>query len=231
MTDATQPNLGAVVREVRRENGWTLTDVSGRTGIPVSTLSKIENGKLSLSYDKLVQLSRGLGVDITRLFGGPSPAGPPPNAAFVRRSVNHGGDGKAVETATYDHRYLAQDLLNKRLDPILAELKATSISQFEDWIRHEGEEFTYVLEGTVEFYSEFYAPVVLQAGDSVYFDSGMGHAYVRVGDPPARVLSICTGGQEEVLRPLVQGQARPGSPGKVEVHRAASAVGKEFDKT
>ena len=49
-----------------------------------------------------------------------------------------------------------------------------------------------VLEGTVDFCTELYAPARLETGDSVYFDSGMGHAYLRVGDKPAKVLSICS---------------------------------------
>jgi oxalate decarboxylase/phosphoglucose isomerase-like protein (cupin superfamily) len=44
----------------------------------------------------------------------------------------------------------------------------------------------------VVFHTELYAPVLLQAGDSVYFDSSMGHAYLRVGDGPCRVLTVCS---------------------------------------
>ena len=44
------------------------------------------------------------------------------------------------------------------------------------------------------FHTELYAPVLLQAGDSVYFDSSMGHAYLRVGDGPCRVLTVCSDG-------------------------------------
>ncbi|MCE2660101.1 MAG: cupin domain-containing protein, partial [Rubrivivax sp.] len=51
-----------------------------------------------------------------------------------------------------------------------------------------------VLEGAVMFHTELYAPVLLQAGDSVYFDSSMGHAYLRVSDGPCRVLTVCSDG-------------------------------------
>jgi hypothetical protein len=45
----------------------------------------------------------------------------------------------------------------------------------------------------MELHSDLYAPLTLSQGDSVYFDSGMAHAYVRVGDAPCQVLSVCAG--------------------------------------
>ena len=64
-------NPGLFLREFRTEKGLTLAEVSERTGIPVSTLSKVETGKMSLSYEKLVRLSHGLDIDIARLFAAP----------------------------------------------------------------------------------------------------------------------------------------------------------------
>ena len=65
--EATHP--GAALRRIHYERGWALTEVSRLSGLSVSTRSKIENLKLSLSYDKLVRLCEGLDVDITRFFG------------------------------------------------------------------------------------------------------------------------------------------------------------------
>ena len=66
---AIDSNLpGDHIRSVRRRLGLTLSDVSGRTGLAVSTLSKLEKGNMSLSYDKLMLLSKGLGVDMAELL-------------------------------------------------------------------------------------------------------------------------------------------------------------------
>ena len=195
--------LARAVRELRQEKGWTLAELSARTGIPSSTLSKVENGKLSLTYDKLVSLSRGMAVDITRLFSASVPAALPALAVqSARRSIDRAGGGHFIRTRSYDHHYLAADLLNKRIDPIIAELKARTLEEFGDWVRHPGEEFAYILNGEADLYTEFYSTIRLRAGDSVYFDSSMGHAYLAVGAPPSRVLSICTGGQFEILKAL-----------------------------
>ena len=140
---------GAAVRALREQRGWTLADVSERTGLSVSTLSKVENDKMSLTYDKLSRISKGLAIDIGQLFA----AGSAPHGAAS--SSIRGFSGRR------------------------------SVSR-------SGEEFSVVLEGAVLFHTELYAPVLLQAGDSVYFDSSMGHAYLRVGDGPCRVLTVCS---------------------------------------
>lgn len=194
-------DLGGALRAIRSEQGLTLAEVSQRTGIAVSTLSKVENGKLSLNYEKLIQLSRGLQVDITRLFE----HGEAKQFLAARRSINRQGEGHLIDTPSYHHAYLSADLIGKKLDPILAELKARTIEEFGELIRHEGEEFAFVLSGQVEFHSEIYAPVVLNAGDSIYFDSSMGHAYLARSDEPCLVLSVCigsNGGLDQVLQAL-----------------------------
>jgi transcriptional regulator with XRE-family HTH domain len=188
---------GVALRALRRQKGWTLAEVSQRTGLPVSTLSKIENGKMSLSYDKLARISAGLEVDIAELFAPrASIAGGVPSG---RRSVTRAGEGQAIVTESYWHLYPASELLNKRFVPIVAELRARSLAEFGELIRHAGEEYSFVLEGTVEFHTEHYAPVMLKKGDSIYFDSGMGHAYLAAGPGPCRVLSICSGAESQLI--------------------------------
>jgi ribosome-binding protein aMBF1 (putative translation factor) len=59
------PTLGSLLRSLRSRNGWTLKEMSQRTSIPVSTLSKVEHDRLTLTYDKLVQLSQRLNIRIS----------------------------------------------------------------------------------------------------------------------------------------------------------------------
>ncbi|NEX93239.1 cupin domain-containing protein [Caulobacter sp. 17J65-9] len=185
---------GALIRRERLKRGWTLADASARTGLPVSTLSRAENDKISLTYDKLASISRGLEIDISALFGGETTPQP---KVLGRRSVTKVGDGRRIETANYGHLYLAADLLNKPFIPVIAEIRARTLAEFGELVRHEGEEFAYVLEGAVVLHTALYAPVRLESGDSIYFDSGIGHAYVAASEGPCRVLSICTGDEAQ----------------------------------
>jgi len=192
-------DLGQSLRDIRKQRGMTLTDASERTGLPVSTLSKIENNKMSLSYDKLLRICNALEVDISELFSGssaaPKPAMPVPSG---RRSINRRGTGYAINTPSYSHLYPAADLLNKRSVPIIAEIHARSLADFGELIRHPGEEFAYVLEGTIDLHTDLYAPVRLDTGDSIYFDSGMGHAYIAVSKGVCKVLSVCSSEDEHM---------------------------------
>ncbi|MGH7025512.1 MAG: helix-turn-helix domain-containing protein [Caulobacteraceae bacterium] len=195
--NAAKPGLA--LKQLRRERHWTLADVSRRTGLPVSTLSKIENDKLSLSYDKIVRICRGMDVDIAKLFS-PGVAGPGAAPANVgRRIITRAGEGRLIDTDNYRHFYPAADLLNKSFNPIIAELRATSLEEFGELVRHPGEEYAFVVEGSVEFHSDLYAPTRLEAGDSIYFDSGMGHAYLKAGPGRCVVLSICSATEAQLL--------------------------------
>ncbi len=189
---------GMALRRLRLERHWTLAEVSRRTGLPVSTLSKVENNKLSLSYDKLVRICQGLDIDIAQLFA--SDLGAASEPAVGRRIITRAGEGRRIDTDNYKHLYPAAELLNKRFNPIIAEPLATSLEQFGELVRHPGEEFAVVIAGAVDFYSEHYTPVRLQAGDSVYFDSSMGHAYVKASRGRCQVLSICSATEAQLLR-------------------------------
>lgn len=186
-------NLGESLRRIRRQRGMTLIEAGEKSGMPMSTISKIENNKMSLSYDKLLRICNALEIDISELFSGrPAAEKSAAPAASGRRSINRRGTGYAINTPNYSHLYPAADLLNKRSVPIIAEIHTRSLEEFGELIRHPGEEFAIVLEGTVDLYTELYAPARLETGDSIYFDSGMAHAYIAVGPGTCRVLSVCT---------------------------------------
>ena len=190
--------LAEALRALRRRMGLTMSEVSRRTGIAISTLSKVESGKMSLTYDKLTQLCQGLGVDLADLLGGPAPASGD-NSAKGRRSINRIGAGVVVRTEHYDHCYLSTDVSGKAFVPLVATPQSHSFAAFPDYVRHGGEEFVYVLEGALEVHTEYYKPVILNAGESMWLDSQMGHAYVAHGDAPCRVLAVCSGNETELI--------------------------------
>lgn len=199
----TEAKLGPALRGLRKRFNWTLNDVSQKTGLSISTLSKAERNQLSLTYDKLVQLSEGLGVDITIFFEDDTHH-PSSGLAAGRRSVNRVDDGQVIDTPNYRYVYLSTDLLKKKFVPIVADIRARSLEEFGDLVRHAGEEFAFVLEGTVAVHTEHYAPTVLKAGESIYFDSGMAHAYIAQGEGRCRVLSICSAPEAALLEAMHQ---------------------------
>jgi transcriptional regulator with XRE-family HTH domain len=199
---------GAALKALRVERGWSLAEVSRRTGMPVSSLSKIENDKMDLTLDKLLRISVALETDLAGLFTPPSPPYSQGESSG-RRSITRAGEGKSIETPIGHYRYLAYELLNKHSIPIIIDVTAKSLEEFGEFNRHPGEEFLYVIDGELDLYTSVYLPVNLKKGDCTYFDSNMGHAYVAVGDAPCRILSICVAPESELLK-LIEGKSKPG---------------------
>jgi transcriptional regulator with XRE-family HTH domain len=196
------PTLGSLLRSLRLRNRWTLKEMSQRTSIPVSTLSKVEHDRLTLTYDKLVQLSQRLNIRISELFADPASAVEP--AVTARRSIGHVDDAVRVNTKNYDYYYLCPELRKKRMVPILTRIRAKNAEEFGALVHHSGEEFVYVLKGRIKVLTEFYDPVTLGVGESIYIDSNMGHAYVTAeGCDEATVLGMCSSTDESLMESLL----------------------------
>jgi transcriptional regulator with XRE-family HTH domain len=196
------PTLGAVIRRLRARKGWTLREMSERTDIPVSTLSKVEHDRLTLTYDKLLQLSQKLDIRIGDLFVDGDAA--PDSGVTGRRSIGRLEDAVRVETPNYDYYYLCTELRRKRMVPILTRIRAKSLSEFGDLVSHSGEEYIHVLEGTIVVHTEFYDPITLRTGESIYIDSNMGHAYLAAKDcDEALALGVCSSNDDALMSSLM----------------------------
>ena len=203
---STDPTLGKLLKTYRARKNWTLKEMSEQSGIPLSTLSKIEHDRLTLTYDKLLQLSQRLNIPISELFSENRGADP---AITGRRSIGRLEDAVRVETDSYDYYYLCTELRKKRMIPIVTRIRARSLAEFGDLVTHEGEEFIYVLDGSIEVHTEYYDPVVLEAGQSIYIDSQMGHAYLAHGDTEeATVLGVCSSDDPELMHALLNINAK-----------------------
>ena len=199
---AVQPTLGKLLRGLRQRNGWTLKAMSDRSGIPVSTLSKVEHDRLTLTYDKLQQLSQRLGMRMSELFAEEG-EGPEPTVT-ARRSIGRLDRAIQVTTPNYDYHYLCPEIRKKRMIPVLTSIRAKTVEEFGELVRHTGEEYIYVIEGRIEVHTEFYDPVVLEKGESIYIDSQMGHAYiVAEGCEEATVLGVCSSADESLMSSLL----------------------------
>jgi transcriptional regulator with XRE-family HTH domain len=186
--------LGNLIRLVRQQRNWTLREMSAQVGIPLSTLAKVEADKLSLTYDKLQQFTSRLGMTLTEFLGQveASTTEPEQQVVTARRSITSKSNSVQITTPTYDYEYLCADLREKRMVPIIARVRAKSIDEFEEPVRHAGEEFIFVLEGSIEVHLQFYTTVVLSVGQGIYLDSTMGHAYVAKDCDSALVLAVCS---------------------------------------
>ncbi|WP_250473849.1 XRE family transcriptional regulator [Caballeronia sp. GAFFF1] len=182
-------DLGRRVRQARVAQDMTLETASRMCGVSRSALSKIENGLMSPTFDVLQKIVRGLRIDLGELFGNTSAP-----SASGRRALTRRDQGQRHAYRGYQMELLATELAHKAMLPFRIRISAHTLDAFDDWGRHEGEEFLYVISGSVCLYSELYAPTHLHAGDSIYFDSRTGHAAISTSEEDAEVLWMATGG-------------------------------------
>lgn len=178
-------DLGARVRELRKGRQWTLEQAARQAGLARSTLSKIENGQMSPTYDALKKLAVGLEISVPQLFTPPAQ-----DKVNGRMAVTKSGTGTAKATTTYEHELLGDALRKKQMLPYRARIRARRMEEFDGWVRHDGEEFLYVLTGVIELYTEFYEPVELRRGDSAYYDATMGHNVISTSAEDATILWV-----------------------------------------
>ena len=183
----SQPQLGLRVKRLRNQAGLTLQDVAKRSGVSISTLSKIENGRSAAGMDTIVKIARGLGVLFQRLVEDEPEVS---KTNLSRLVVTRAGHAATYPTEIYDYADYSAQLKCPQLMPLLIMVRTRAVPALVDWSTHPGEEFIFVLEGSIELHTEHYAPHRLDQGDTAYFDSLMRHAFVAVGPGAARILLV-----------------------------------------
>lgn len=179
--------LGARMKAVRQGCGLTLEAAAQRSGLALSTIHKIENGRVSPSYENLVRIARAYDIGMERLFSGDHEA-----QQTTRMTVTRAGEGQKVRARTFEYEVLCNALAEKKIIPLVTRVEKRDPLGPADLESHDGEETLYVLSGRIEFVVEHYQPVVLNAGDCAYIDSTLKHGLRALGEEEARVFWACT---------------------------------------
>ena len=204
MTSA--PTLGSLLRAVRERHDWTLQEMADRTGIPRSTLAKVEHDRLTLGYDKLLQISQRLKMRLSELISAGDDTEP---RMLTRRSLGTLENALRVATPSYEYFFMCADLSRKKLIPIYGRVLAKSLEEFGPLLHHAGEEFIFVTRGRVLVVTEFYEPVTLETHQCMYIDSGMGHAYLLApGCDEAWVVAGCTSDDDKLIDSLARSKTQ-----------------------
>lgn len=185
--------FGTKVKATRKERGLTLDDLGQLCGVSKSTLSKIENGVTTASFETVLKVSRALQINfihMSEVASSDLPSG--------LLAVTKSGMAELFRDSHYDYYAHSTDLMTKNIVPLEIHIHDQSLPPPEEWSTHIGEEFLYVISGAVELHTQFYAPKQLVKGESAHFDSSMRHAYVNVSDKTSIILSICSGDAQAV---------------------------------
>ncbi len=121
----------------------------------------------------------------------PAPsAAVPDEKIVVGRRDEHKLTSRDGSPYGYVYEDLAPDKRGKNMEPFIVTVAFDNQVDKKKDFRHEGEEFNYVLEGTLEFFYEGRSHCILEAGDHVYFDAEKPHSARSLGEKEAKVLIV-----------------------------------------
>ncbi|MBK0326213.1 cupin domain-containing protein [Rhodobacteraceae bacterium F11138] len=180
--------VGAKLKHARLRLGLKLSEVGERVGVSEGYLSKLENNRSLASMATLHRLVETLGMNMSELFADSSEDELP---MTVIRS------GNRPKLLTGDPGTGNQIALERLVPGSPGQLLQVNIHVIApgggnvEPIRHDGQEFGFVLNGSVELTVEKHA-VKLNEGDSFHFNSPLAHSYRNTGDTEARILWVNT---------------------------------------
>ena len=176
------------LRALRKECDISLSELADRTGLTKGYLSRIENSENPPPISTLGKIASALGADITDLF--PKVEAPAPNPELVISRKQEGAYTNCRGTSYgYNYQNLALEKIGKNMEPFIVTVGFDHPVNIQTDFCHQGEEFLYVLEGTMEFFFRGRS-YVLEAGDSVYFDADIPHSGRSIGDKNAKLLIV-----------------------------------------
>ncbi|MBL4918836.1 helix-turn-helix domain-containing protein [Szabonella alba] len=178
--------IGREVRSFRRQQGMTVADLAGVTGLSIGMLSKIENGNTSPSLTTLQVLSHAFSVPVTAFFRGYEEL----------REAQHVRAGEHIEIerrgTRSGHQYHLLGHIGSNSSGVVVEPYIITLSTHSDvfpTFQHEGLELLFMLEGEIDYrHGDRVYP--LKPGDSLFFDADAPHGPEVLAKLPARYLSV-----------------------------------------
>jgi transcriptional regulator with XRE-family HTH domain len=170
-------DVGRILQKLRKERGYSIRKVSEDTGFSLSFLSKLENGKTSITIRNLVKLLNFYGVTLSDVFAAPTNK----KIAFRReeRKSLESSENIVLELLVEDH--------DNNMEPLVATFQPRA--RYVQQLEHGGEEFAFVVKGELRFELEN-TTHHLREGDCVYFPGEKSHGWENTTDDVAVLLMV-----------------------------------------
>ena len=183
-------SFGKRLKQTRKQYGWTLQKLAEISGVSITTISRAERGQIALGYDNISALGQALKIDIGELF---SNLGCKPTP-FMAPVLTRAGEGVNYTGRTVSYEFLGTAASGKKMSPVFATIHARALEGPDHFAKHDGEEFVYVISGSIDVHFDSGELLQLARGDSLYFDSRVGHAYVSTSRQLAKVIAVLSEG-------------------------------------
>ncbi|HNR31442.1 MAG TPA: XRE family transcriptional regulator [Candidatus Hydrogenedentes bacterium] len=181
-------HVGRIIRELREQQGLSVEELAHRSHCNPKFIEHLETGKLVPSLAPLTKIARGLGVHLGAFLDDAPEYGPIIVRGGHSDSEFHLSGISPSSVGTLDFTSLATNKKDRHMEPFLITVHPT-VPEDITLSSHEGEEFIYVLDGAIEvvYGTETH---VIEAGDSIYYESTTPHQVQASGDADARILAV-----------------------------------------
>lgn len=167
-------------------------EMAAAAGVTLEEYLACESGQTDFSFTFLYNCAGRFGVDIVELLTGEKP-----RLSFY--SVVRAGDGLDIKRrAGFTYNHLAYRFTGKVAEPFLVTAPYSEAEQEKPihLSRHKGQEFDYVLSGTLKVQMEDHTEY-LSAGDAIYYDSSHGHGMIAANGEPCVFLAVVLKAEDE----------------------------------
>jgi mannose-6-phosphate isomerase-like protein (cupin superfamily) len=179
----TIKEIASRVKELRELSDVSPKTLASQLGIDEEKYLSYESGKEDFPASIIVEISHQLKVETSELLTGKS-------AHMSIFTVTRAGKGVTVDRrADYKYQALAANMIHKKTEPFIVTVDPKPADSPVPLNAHPGQEFDYVLNGTLKVIIHG-NEVILEKGDSIYFDSTFNHGMAAVGKTPAEFLAI-----------------------------------------
>ena len=170
------------LKEMRAISEKSVEEMAERLGISNEKYLQYESGEVDMPISFLSEVAQVFGVQVYELLSGDAPR------LKVYQLVKKGNGLPIERSKQYGYQHLAYNFLNNRVLPLLVNVDPKSGDEIHT-NTHIGQEFDYCLEGTLLIRING-KDIILEEGDSIYYDSSYPHGMAAMGDKPAKVLTI-----------------------------------------
>lgn len=177
-------DIGKKIKELRLKNKMTLKDLSEDTNLSIGFLSQLERGLTSIATDTLSRIAQVLEVEVSYFFIKPK----------TRKDIILKSYEKSVFnicTSGCIQYNLSNDLTDKNIVPRFIEILPNNTDENIQSYIHDGEEFIYVLEGTLTLFLNE-EQFELYPGDSIHYSSGNNHNWANYTNKMVRLIVVAT---------------------------------------
>jgi transcriptional regulator with XRE-family HTH domain len=173
------------IKSIRKDKNLTIQEIADRAGVTKGLISQIENSRTIPSLLVLMQIIKGLEVDLNYFFNDLSLDGREAPILVLRKEEYQKFEKEPASGYQYE-RIFTRKIKTGAVDFVLLEIQPGSV---RDFVTTDAFEFKYILQGSVKYVFRD-TTVQLHEGDSMLFNGRLEHNPVNEGSVPVKMLVV-----------------------------------------